>query len=141
MGREMAPRMSRAGSSARDPTSGLGEEPLAGRAQDPVPQSAADSPEPAPPVNPSVERSPTPWPVADSEGATAPMSAPADSTSLGLVNQSFEEHPDGHASPGGLSLDPRAAVMVEPKAEHCGFGRDHGLFTRNLVSAPLQLGC
>jgi hypothetical protein len=58
-----------------------------------------------------------------------------------LVDQSLEEHPNGDTSPRSLTLDPRAAVMVEPEAEHCGFGRGHRLFTLNLVLAPLQLGC
>ena len=65
---------------------------------------------------------------------------PCRPTRLGSVNQTFEEHPDGDASPGRLSLDPGAAIMVEPKAEHGGFGRDHGLFTLRVVLTPLQRG-
>ena len=110
---------------------------MGGRGRDLVGTSAVGPPERAAPVSPSAERSPTPGAVADS---AAPSSVPADSTRLGSVNQTFEEHPDGDASPGRLSLDPGAAIMVEPKAEHGGFGRDHGLFTLRVVLAPLQRG-
>jgi len=40
---------------------------------------------------------------------------------LSSVDELLEEGAHGDASPGSLSLHPRAALMVEPKTEHCGF--------------------